>query len=231
MLKSIVCVFAGVLLLTGAVMADSPFDSGNWLVQGEVEYSLSGGDRYENPAGDQLWQVSFRPSLQRFVTSKLALGGVVSAAWVGQGNNQFAGLGVGPQATYFLGNPQSRTLPFVDAYMTYNFQLSNNDATAYYSYYVYDLPNASLAMDKGDDYEGLNFGFNIGMAHFVSRANALTFSAGFAYSPGDDNVRRVNASEYNRLISQGAVISASDYPVSQNGYTFYIRMGLASFMF
>lgn len=87
-------------------------ERGGTYVGGSFRWISSGGELFENSAGDRLSQIELTPVFGYFLTDGLGLGAAVGFTRVSQGDDSFYNLGLGPQLTYFF-DTGGDALPFV----------------------------------------------------------------------------------------------------------------------
>jgi hypothetical protein len=105
----------GFLLLAAtpafAQSRSTPVSKGAWLISGSAGFSRS----HDDLTDQNQTNAGASPTALRFVASRFAIGGTLSASYSKSGSSKFTSYGIGPSARFFLGDTASRWLPFINA--------------------------------------------------------------------------------------------------------------------
>lgn len=109
-------VLATFLLVPSALAQDYAIDKGSYLLDGALSFSSQGGDG----TGDRASSFTVSPAFAYFVSPGLALGGSLGFQRSSQGESSASLIRVGPNLSYYFGQPMSKTYPFVSAEVGYS---------------------------------------------------------------------------------------------------------------
>lgn len=103
----------------------SAIDKGSKIISGMGSYASQGGDLFEY-YGDRTTTITLVPILNYFVAPNISIGGSVAYTHQSQGDNSSHSLGIGPTLSYFIGNSNSKSYPFLAVGIRY-FSTGGND--------------------------------------------------------------------------------------------------------
>ena len=145
-------VVAVVLLALPPAASSQTFaiDQGAIRIGGTISFTSAGGELYGFDR-ERVNSAILNPSALYFVLPGFAVGGGLRVENTSQGDFSTTTIGIGPEAIYYFGNPDSRLYPFVGAGIGY-----------------------SSLNAEGFDNSGVYYGFEIGAAFMLSESVALT---------------------------------------------------------
>jgi len=205
MMTRVASVFILSFLLTSPVQAqDAPTDQGVYILDGGASFRSQGGDLYTADDDDRRTLVSFQPAGLYLVAPNVAVGGKLLISRSSQDARTITTLGLGPSATYYIGEPDAPVLPFVAANL---FALRSSASV--------DLGTVDFGfgpVDRGTEeatLTGLGFDIQAGFTYMLARNVGVTTAAFF---------------RYERL-------GGDDLPEARTGNTVGVQIGITAFVF
>ncbi len=114
-----VALFALLALLVATAIPtqaqDMPVRKGNWMIDGSLGFSSSGGDLYENADGDGTTTITIAPEAMYFLMDQLGVGLVLNYSSTSQGDESSSDLSIGPRVAYFFKTGDPKFYPFLGA--------------------------------------------------------------------------------------------------------------------
>lgn len=160
-------------------------DKGSWLLGGEIGFSSSGGDLYENADGDGETLIQFSPFVGYFVMPGLAVSSNVVFVSTSQGDDKNTAVGIGPMVEYYFGGPYSKWYPFASTRLVF---ISHSGETSVGGETV-DVKHTEMS-----------YGAAIGAAMMVSRNVAVRCALGYAvHSEDQEEPEDLDSVDGNRL--------------------------------
>lgn len=165
------------LLVVAPLQAQATYaiDKGAVVLDGSISFTSSGGDLYENTAGDRASSITAMPAVMYFVMPGLAVGGQLLLDYSKQGDVSATSLGVGPSVAYFFGGPDASVFPFVQG--------------------TFDYVHTKIDLGGGDDFSASGWGVTgaVGAAFMLTKTVALIGDAFYriesAKPQGGDSVK------------------------------------------
>jgi len=149
-----------------AVVAETPIDKGNWIIEGSAGLTLGGGDKYED-----LTQISIHPSIQYFLTKGLAVGPIIGFTYRGQNDNTTYVYAIGPTINYYFGSGETKLIPFLRSSARFAWQKDKSRGLIGYD----------INYERTTDSRGTVLSASCGFANLISKNIAITVATGFTY--------------------------------------------------
>jgi len=177
MMTRVASAFILSFLLTLAVQAqDTPTDQGTYVLDGSASFRSQGGDLYTAEDDDRQTTVSFQPAGLYLIAPNVAVGGQLRISRSSQDTGTSTTLGLGPSATYYLGEPDAPVLPFVAAnLLALRSSASVDLGTVDIGFGPEDLGTEEVTLT------GLAFDIQAGFTYMLARNVGVTAAAFFLY--------------------------------------------------
>ena len=206
MMTRVASIFILSFLLTSVVQAqDTPTDQGTYVLDGSASFRSQGGDLYTADDDDRQTTVSFQPAGLYLIAPNVAVGGELRISRSSQDNATQTTLGIGPSATYYLGEPDAPVLPFVGA----NLLALRRSSTV-------DIGPVDIGFGDPIDLDeeevtitGLAFDIQAGFTYMLGRNVGVTTAAFFLYER----------------------LGGDDLPEAPTGNTVGVQVGITAFIF
>ena len=189
------------VLVTATHAQEAPTDQGVYVLDGSASFRSQGGDLY-GADDDRQTTVSFQPAGLYLIAPNVAVGGELRISRSSQDAGNTTTLGLGPSATYYLGEPEAPVLPFVGANLLLLRSTSSTDLGTIDIGGPVDLGTAEVTLT------GLAFDIQAGFTYMLARNVGVTTAAFFLYE---------------RL--------GSDDAEAQTGNTVGVQVGITAFIF
>jgi hypothetical protein len=166
MIKRCVLYISLLFLSFSAVVAETPIDKGNWIIDGSAGLTLGGGDMYEDYT-----RISIQPSLQYFMTKGLAVGPILGFSYSKRSDNKTYVYAIGPTVAYYFGSGETKLIPFMRSSARFAWQKDKYRGIVGYGMYY----------EETTDSRGTIVSASCGFANLISKNIAITIATGFTY--------------------------------------------------
>jgi hypothetical protein len=127
MKKGLIILF--VLLVPALLFSqDYAVDQGSMMLGGDILFTMTSGDLFENIDGDGTTTIAVNPLMLYFIMPGLAVGGSLQFTSQSQGDNKSSAMGVGPMVAYFFGGDGSKVFPYIGGGYIYSSNKTENGA-------------------------------------------------------------------------------------------------------